>query len=256
VGHGVAGALGDELTAGEMLFSSSGVAGGSAGIGVLAVGGKAAISAWGIGTPAVAISAQGTVDVASTSSGEPAASFLGTVKIYGGDLQVIGGSKAFCIDHPLDPAQRYLRHAAVESPELKTVYDGIAELDADGGAVVTLPEWFSELNGDLRYQLTAIGAPAPNLHVAENSNEKTLTIAGGTPMQRVSWQITGIRRDRSALASPLVVEEDKADDERGRYLEPHLFGADATAAIHANLYEMRRDAETKRDELRHRLQQT
>jgi hypothetical protein len=29
------------------------------------------------------------------------------------------------------------------------------------------PDWFSALNKDFRYQLTAIGAPGPNLYIAE-----------------------------------------------------------------------------------------
>jgi hypothetical protein len=235
--------------------------------------GAPGLYAIGMGTPPLsgdtpdAILTDGTI----SAIGKPAAFLVGEVdifgfnlviaaggnlKIIGGNLEVTGGSKAFRIDHPLDPAHRYLRHAAVESPELKTVYDGIAELDADGAAVVTLPEWFSELNGDLRYQLTAIGAPAPNLHVAQDSDGKTLTIAGGAPKQRISWQITGVRRDLSALASPLVVEEEKADGERGRYLEPHLYGADTAMAIHANLYDMAKDAEARREEFRQRLDRT
>jgi len=256
-GHGIVGVTsGDELLAEAMPFGPSGVAGGNiTGSGVSAMG-NPAVYAFGIGTPpnANAIMALGTVN-ALGGTGELAIFVIGKVGILG-DLQVTGGSKAFCIDHPLDPAHRYLRHAAVESSELKTVYDGIAELDANGAAVITLPEWFSELNGDLRYELTAIGAPAPNLHVTEDSDGKTLKVAGGVPKQRISWQITGVRRDRSALASPLVVEEEKAGDERGRYLEPHLFGAGTAMAIHADLYDMAKDAETKREEIRQRLNRT
>jgi hypothetical protein len=247
---------GDELLAETLAFVPSGVVGGSRmEPGVTAIG-DPGLYAIGIGASLTAIQAVGTI----FASGKTAALLFGDVDI-GGNVTIVGnldvtGTKAFCIDHPLDPAHRYLRHAAVESPELKTVYDGIAELDADGAAVVTLPEWFSELNGDLRYQLTPIGAPAPNLHVAQDSDGKTLTIAGGAPKQRISWQITGVRRDRSALASPLVVEEEKADDESGRYLEPHLFGADTAMAIHANLYDMAKDAEAKREEFRQRLDRT
>jgi len=65
--------------------------------------------------------------------------------------------KLFRIDHPLDPANKYLSHASVESPDLKTFYDGIAELDGNGEAVVELPERFETLNKDFRYQLTGIG---------------------------------------------------------------------------------------------------
>ena len=156
---------------------------------------------------------------------------LGTVKVTG-DLTVVGGSKQFVLDHPLDPANRYLRHAAVESAELKTFYDGVASLDAEGETVIELPPYFGLLNGDTRFQLTPIGYAAPNLHVAEGAAGNRFRIAGGHPGQRVCWQVTGVRRDPSALAHPLVVEEEKADGERGLFLEPELHGANAEQGLY------------------------
>ena len=50
---------------------------------------------------------------------------------------------------------------------MKNVYDGIVILDNKGEAEVELPDWFGALNKDFRYQLTAIGAPGPNLYIAE-----------------------------------------------------------------------------------------
>ena len=50
---------------------------------------------------------------------------------------------------------------------MKNIYDGIAILDANGEAEIEFPDWFSALNKDFRYQLTAVGAPGPNLHIAE-----------------------------------------------------------------------------------------
>src|SRR5581483_10031624 len=37
---------------------------------------------------------------------------------------IVNGSKHFKIDHPLDPANKYLLHASIESPEVKNLYDG------------------------------------------------------------------------------------------------------------------------------------
>jgi hypothetical protein len=74
---------------------------------------------------------------------------------------------SFKIDHPLDPANKYLSHSFVESPDMKNVYDGVVTLDDMGEAEIVLPDWFGALNKDFRYQLTAIGAPAPNLHISE-----------------------------------------------------------------------------------------
>jgi hypothetical protein len=159
------------------------------------------------------------------------------VKITG-NLEKAGGS--FKIDHPLDPANKYLCHSFVESPDMKNVYDGIVVLDRKGKAEIELPDWFGILNKDFRYQLTAIGAPGPNLYIAEEISEATATrnysskssnknsnsnfrIAGGTSGMKVSWQVTGIRNDPWANANWIQVEEDKPDKERGYYLHPDLY---------------------------------
>ena len=159
----------------------------------------------------------------------------GNVRITG-RLQKAGGS--FKIDHPLDPANKYLSHSFVESPDMKNVYDGVAVLDEKGEAEIDLPDWFGALNKDFRYQLTAIGAPGPNLHIAEeisdadtttnyssnnNNNNSRFKIAGGASGMKVSWQGTGIRKDPWANAHRIEVEEDKPDKERGYYLHPDLY---------------------------------
>jgi hypothetical protein len=124
----------------------------------------------------------------------------------------------------MDSANKYLNHSFVESPEMKNVYDGVAVLDANGEAAVMLPDWFEALNEGFRYQLTPVGAPAPQLHIANEIADAQFRIAGGVPGQRVCWQVTGVRKDPWARAHPVMVEEPKTDDERGRYLDPELFG--------------------------------
>jgi hypothetical protein len=42
---------------------------------------------------------------------------------------------------------------------MKNVYDGVVVLDEKGEVEIQLPDWFSALNKDFRYQLTAIGTP-------------------------------------------------------------------------------------------------
>jgi hypothetical protein len=59
----------------------------------------------------------------------------------------------------------------VESPDMKNVYDGVVTLDDNGEAEIELPDWFGALNKDFRYQLTAIGAPGPNLYIAEEISD-------------------------------------------------------------------------------------
>ncbi|MBI4468525.1 MAG: hypothetical protein HY650_04290 [Acidobacteria bacterium] len=143
--------------------------------------------------------------------------------LLNGSLQTVG-VKFFHIDHPLYPASKYLNHASVESSEIKNLYDGLAVLDGNGEAVVTLPEWFEALNKEFRYQLTAVGAAGPNLYVAEEVANNRFRIAGGTPGMKVLWQVTGNRQDAYAKANPMEVEENKSDAERGHYLNPELFG--------------------------------
>lgn len=145
----------------------------------------------------------------------------GHVYIYG-SLSKPGGS--FRIDHPLDPGNKYLSHSFVESPDMLNVYNGLVQLDDQGAAIVEFPEWFDALNHEFRYQLTPIGSPAPGLHVASEIARRSFRIAGGTPKGKVSWQVTGIRKDKWANANRIQVEEDKPSQDRGYYLHPELYG--------------------------------
>src|SRR5215217_5061831 len=149
-----------------------------------------------------------TNGTAVLGEGPTAGRFVGRVEVFG-DFTVARGRKRFKIDHPLDPQNKYLLHSSVESSEMKNVYDGIAQLDEDGTASVDLPEWFEALNGDFRYQLTAVGGSAPNLHVAEEISGNRFKIAGGEGGMKVCWQVTGTRKDPWAAANPFVVEEEK-----------------------------------------------
>jgi hypothetical protein len=140
------------------------------------------------------------------------------------------GVKAFRIDHPLDPAGKFLLHSSVESDAMKNMYDGVVTLDGEGAAWVVLPEWFEVLNQDFRYQLTCLGRYAP-VFIAREVEHNRFQIAGGTPGLRVSWQVTGIRHDAYARAHPLVVEPQKAPSERGKYQNPKELGFPERTAI-------------------------
>jgi hypothetical protein len=155
--------------------------------------------------------------------------FNGRVYV-GGFLQKVGGG--FVIDHPLEPERRYLVHSFVESPEMLNVYSGTVKLDAQGRATVILPRYFEAANRDFRYQLTAIGAPAPNLHVARGISRNRFQIAGGVAGQQVSWQVSAARADAWAKANPLRVEPLKSARDRGKYLQPQVYGKSRTAGIH------------------------
>ena len=144
-----------------------------------------------------------------------------------------GGAGASRIDHPLDPANQTLQHAFVESPEMTSVYHGTAVLDAQGQVTVALPSYAEALGRDFRYQLTPVGAPMPNLHIAEEVMGNRFAVSGGVPSGRVSWQVTAIRQDAWAERNRLAVEIEKTGDARGRYLHPAAFGEPMSRAVGA-----------------------
>ena len=174
--------------------------------------------------------------VLTNGSGFKAGRFAGKVEITN-DLTVFGtiykGGGGFHIDHPLDPENKFLDHSFVESPDMKNIYDGTIILDNNGSAIVELPDWCNALNSDWRYQLTAIGAPAPNIHIAKELENNQFTIAGGSPGMKISWQVTGIRKDPWANQNRIKNEYEKTGDERGRYLHHSAYGQPKSNSIEA-----------------------
>ncbi len=117
-----------------------------------------------------------------SSSGD-AGYFNGDVNIDG-TLSKTAGS--FKIDHPLDPANKYLYHSFVESPDMMNIYNGNIILNESGEAIVILPDYFKALNSEFRYQLTPIGFSGPDLYIAEEISRNRFKIAGGTAGMKVS----------------------------------------------------------------------
>jgi hypothetical protein len=157
----------------------------------------------------------------------------GEMALYGdGDGAVTGSfSKAagsFKIDHPLDPTNKWLFHSFVESPDMMNVYNGNATFGPNGETTIRLPEWFDALNRDFRYQLTSIGEHSP-LFIKEEIRGNAFVIGGGAAGRRVSWQVTGVRRDAYADAHPVEVEVAKTGRDKGRYLHPTEHGQPASA---------------------------
>jgi trimeric autotransporter adhesin len=160
----------------------------------------------------------------------------GTINANGNinsNTSITAPSKTFKIDDPLAPADKWLYHTSVESPDMLNFYNGVVVLDARGQAWVHMPDWFQALNRDFRYQLTAVGKPAPNLYVAREIKDNRFKISGGRPHGKISWQVTGIRHDAYANAHRNPVEEEKSPAERGRYMHPELFGHPEGEAIGA-----------------------
>ena len=187
-------------------ITSTTLGAGATGLLVSSDGSNAAITAFGLG-------------------GSLAAQFSGNV-IVSGSLAKSGGS--FKIDHPLDPANKYLYHSFVESPDMMNIYNGNATTDARGYATVAPPDWFEALNKDFRYQLTVIddsdSEDFAQAKVVRQIKDRSFTIRTSRPNVQVSWQVTGIRHDVWADAHRIPVEEDKPPHERGLFLTPTEWG--------------------------------
>ncbi len=154
-----------------------------------------------------------------STSGE-AGHFSGNVVITG---SLSKGSGSFKIDHPLDPANKYLFHSFAESPDMLNIYNGNITTDNNGEATVHLPHYFQTINKDFKYQLTVIGQFAQAI-VLKEIEENQFIIKTDKPDVKVSWQVTGIRNDKFAQKYPIITEVEKRPDEKGFYLHPELYG--------------------------------
>lgn len=181
---------------------------------------------------------RGVWGLSTNGSGVEGFSVAGHAGWFSGAVNVTGhftkSSGSFVIDHPLSPATMYLNHSLVESSEMKNFYDGVAVLDSKGEATIKLPRWFEAVNGDLRYQLTALGSAAPDLHIASEVKGGRFRIGGGVPKMKVCWQVTGVRQDAWAKHHPIKVEERKTGRERGKYRHPEVFGKPEEMSIYWN----------------------
>ena len=208
------------------VFATGGSGGAVTGSGVIGEGGD---SETGVGGDGI----QGFAGRGRAQGFEGAAgSFFGDVVVtedlsVQGDVSVSGnltvsGVKNFKIDHPLDPENKYLYHAAIESSEVLNVYSGNVITNAIGYAVIALPEWFEAINRDFRYQLTVVGVFAQAI-VADEIRNNHFRIRTNAPGVKVSWQVTGVRSDAVMRTHPFKAEEDKPERERGTYLRPDSF---------------------------------
>lgn len=162
---------------------------------------------------------------------------LGYVGVWGDQSDPLGysvyangdfgaaGTKAFAIDHPLDPANKYLKHYSIESNEVLNVYRGTISFDSNGEAIVSLPSYFDAVNTNFSYQLTPIGGYAP-LYIKEKITNGQFVIAGGTNGMEVSWTVYAERNDPYLQQNPEKrnVEVEKESWNKGKYLQPQLYG--------------------------------
>jgi hypothetical protein len=220
----------DNYDGGNGLLGAGGT-GSIGGAGVVAFGGYSTGSLKIGGTGLYA--AAGASDLGGGVISGIAGQFLGSVSIQkvsgyngnlfvGGNLSVAGTYPRFTLDHPLDPENKYLYHAAIASSETLNLYSGHVTTDENGEAAVQLPDWFEAVNQDFRYQLTVIGSFARAM-VASEIKENRFTIKTDAANVKVSWQVTGVRADAVMTKRPFMLEEDKPEAERGTYLNPDAY---------------------------------
>ena len=213
--------------------NSSGGTGGSF-IGGVSTAGNGGDGAFLVGALGVGTGKKGGRGLVAIPGGGAGGAIAGLAGEFLGDVEVSGtlskGGGSFKIDHPLDPANKYLYHSFVESPDMMNIYNGNIATDQNGEAVVELPDWFEALNKGFRYQLTVIGTFAQAI-VAEKVKGNRFTIRTSEPNVEVSWQVTGIRKDAFADRHRIPVEQVKPEIERGYYLHPDAFDQPAERSI-------------------------
>jgi len=138
------------------------------------------------------------------------------------------GVKSFRIDHPLDPDNKFLLHYSAEGPEPMNVYSGNVTTNAKGEAWVQLPDYFGQINRDLRYTLTVIDDNDSEdfvlVKVAKKVQNNRFKIRSSAPNVEGSWRVEGVRNDRWVQEHGAPSEVDKSATQRGRYQHPELYG--------------------------------
>ncbi len=139
-----------------------------------------------------------------------------------GDFTALG-VKLFTMDHPLDPQNKTLAHAAIESNEVMNLYSGNVTTDASGKAIVSLPDYFEAINKDFRYQLTVLGGTFAQAIISKEISNNKFEIATNQPNVKVSWEVKGVRNDARMKMNPFVAEQLKTPAQRGKYIDPKSY---------------------------------
>jgi hypothetical protein len=214
------------------------------------------IGARGYASTVSGIGVFGTADNGYNAYGVWGVSSSGYAGYFSGKVHVTGtlskGGGSFKIDHPLDPEHKYLYHSFVESPDMMNIYNGNVVTDENGFAEIMLPEWFEALNRDFRYQLTVIDDSDRFVlaKVVQEIHNNRFTIRTNFGHVKVSWQVTGIRKDPWAEAHRIPVEEVKPPEEQGTYLHPKEWGQpEEKGRDYPKLQEMREEQVKHQEQL-------
>jgi len=112
--------------------------------------------------------------------------------VYMGSMLVLFGNfffHSYILKKPNYPGGGVIKK--MEPLQVTRTHSGRVTLDTKGAARVQLPTSFS--GGELTYQVTPIGRPMPNLHIAEEEQTEldcSFTLSGGVASKSVSWTVT------------------------------------------------------------------
>lgn len=161
------------------------------------------------------------VGVSGQAPGQPSAYALFAFGNTGAN-----GLKSFVIDHPLDPANKVLKHFCTEGEQPLNVYSGNIRTDSKGFATVELPDYFDEINRDARYQLTVVDDSDDFVLVKVSKPVKNgqFVIRSSQPGILVSWRVEGVRNDAWVRRVGAQAVSQKPESQRGRYYDPESYG--------------------------------
>lgn len=172
-------------------------------------------------------SAVGATDTPYGVRGQASTGTNGFAVYADGDMGA-SGVKPFRIDHPDDPANKYLLHYSTESPFPQNFYNGNAITDGNGYAWVELPEYFGEINTNFKYVLTIVDDDDSDGFVQAKISKKIkgnrFQIRTSAPNVEVSWRVDADRNDLRVRTHRPTDVRDKTGPEKGKYQNPEYYG--------------------------------
>lgn len=170
-------------------------------------------------------SANNATDIPYGVLGLASPATLGYGVYASGDLGA-SGVKSFRIDDPRDPENRYLLHYSSESPFPQNFYVGTVRTDGAGYAWVELPDYFADINANVKYQLTVVDS-SDDFVLAKVCNEvqdNKFRIRTSKPNVKVSWQVMADRNDERIRFNRPTDVRMKTGVEKGTLQHPEFYG--------------------------------
>ena len=204
-------AQGSFVAAGGVIYADNGATGGTNyTYGVMGVGGRIGVVGMG--------AASGYAGVHGDDNGGTYAGwFSGTC--YAIKFTDAGGGYDFYMRNPANEKEM-LRHWAIETDGLKTIYSGSGKTNSDKKCIIQLPSWFVALNdiATCTYHLTAIEKLGLLIISRKVTKMGTFEVVSSEADQDFDWQIIVDRGDEIARKSvkdhPIVERIGDIDENR------------------------------------------